>query len=79
MLYVKCTPRSKDQITDDQFGSKELLRIHVKGAINRIKSYRILKSVLPITVVHSCDDIVRTCAGLCNLKSLLFKNSITAE
>ena len=55
------------------------LRIHVERAINRIKSYRILKSVLPITVLHSCDDIIRTCAGLCNLKLLLFKNSTTTE
>ena len=58
------------------------LRIHVERAINRIKSYRILKSVLTVTVLHSCDDIIRTCAGMCNLKSfkiVLFKNSTTTE
>ena len=36
-----------------------------KRAINRIKTYRIFKSVLPITMLHHADDIVRTCAALC--------------
>ena len=44
------------------------IRIHVERAINRIKTYRIFKSVLPITMLHHADDIVRTCAALCNLK-----------
>ena len=44
------------------------LRIHVERAINRIKTFRIFKSVLPITMLHHADDIVRTCAALCNLK-----------
>ena len=55
------------------------LRIHVERAVNRIKSYRVLKFVLPITVLHSCDDIIRTCDGLYKLKPLLFKASTTME
>ena len=55
------------------------LRIHVERSISRIKSHRILKSVLPVTVLHSCGDIIRICAGLRNLKPLLFKNSTTTE
>ena len=47
------------------------LRIHVERAINRIKFYRILKNTLPITMLHHVDDIVKTCAALCNLKPLL--------
>ncbi len=49
------------------------LRIHVERAINRIKTFRILKSVLPITMLHHADDIVYTCAALCNLKPLLIQ------
>ena len=49
------------------------VRVHVERAINRIKNYRILKNILPITMVHHADDIVRTCAALCNLKPLLIK------
>ena len=31
---------------------------HVERAINRIKTYRILKTVLPITILHCGDDIL---------------------
>ena len=47
------------------------LRIHVERAINRIKTYRILKTTLPITMLHHADDIIRVCAALCNLKPQL--------
>jgi len=43
------------------------LRIHVERAINRIKTFRIFTSVLPITMLHHCDDIIRTFAALCYL------------
>jgi hypothetical protein len=49
------------------------LRIHVERAINRIKTYRILKTILPVSMLHHCDDIVLSCAALCNLKPLLIK------
>ena len=67
-----------------QFGSKENQKIAISGilverAINRIKNYKILKSFLPITVPRSCGDIIRTCAGLCDVKPFLFKNYTTME
>ena len=52
------------------------LRIHVERAINRIKTFRILKSILSITILHNIDDIVKPCAPLCSLKPFLFKDSI---
>ena len=52
------------------------LRIHIERDINRIKPFRISKSILPITILHNIDDIVKPCAPLCNLKPLLFKYSI---
>ena len=52
------------------------LRIHVERDINRIKGFRILKSILPITILHNINDIVKTRAALCNSKPLLFKDSI---
>ena len=54
----KCTPFS--QMTEvEAKKTKEVanLRIHVEPAINRIKTYRILKTVMPITMLHHCDDI----------------------
>ena len=47
------------------------LRIHVERAINRVKTFRILKSTLPITMFAHIDDIILTCAALCNLKPQL--------
>ena len=75
-LSVPPGARIKSQMTNSELRkTKQIanLGIHEEHAINRIKSYKILKSVLPITVLHSCDDIIRTCAKLCNLKPLLFR------
>ena len=70
-LSVPPGARVKSQMTTTECKrTKDVanIRIHVERAINRIKTYRIFKSVLPITMLHHADDIVRTCAALCNLK-----------
>ena len=78
-LSVPPGARAKAQMTTAECKTiKDVanLRIHVKRAINRIQTFQILKSRLPITILHNIDDIVKTCAALCNLKPLLFKDSI---
>ena len=70
-LSVPPGARVKSQMTTTECKrTKDVanIRIHVERAINRIKTYRIFKSVLPITMLHHADEIVRTCAALCNLK-----------
>ena len=47
------------------------LRIHVESAINCIKSFRILKNTLPISLLQHIDDILWPYAALCNLKPKL--------
>ena len=42
-------------------------RIYVEMAIRRLKSFRILKHELPLTLLSQIDDIVCICAALCNL------------
>ena len=49
------------------------LRIHVERPINRIKFFRILKGTTPVTMIQHTDDIISTCAALCNLKPKLIK------
>ncbi|XP_066925569.1 uncharacterized protein [Clytia hemisphaerica] len=77
LKYCKLTvppgARSKSQMTAEAKKTKEVanLRIHVERAINRIKTFRILKTVMPITMLHHCDDIVKVCSALCNLKPFL--------
>ncbi|XP_012562119.2 uncharacterized protein LOC105847239 [Hydra vulgaris] len=52
------------------------LRIHIERAINRIKTFRILKNVLPISMLYHMDDIILSCAALCNLKPALIKKIV---
>ena len=42
------------------------VRIHVERAIGRIKTFRILQGVLPISLAHVANEIFRTCAFLSN-------------
>ena len=38
------------------------LRIHVERAINRKKTFRILKGTIPVAMIQHVDDIILTCA-----------------
>ena len=40
---------------------------NIERATNRIKLFRILKGVIPVTMLHHIDDIVVTCDALPNL------------
>lgn len=50
------------------------LRIHVERAINRIKTYRLLKGTLLIKHKKCLGVIVTVCAGVCNLKGPLIRD-----
>ena len=47
-------------------------RILVEQVIRRLKTFRILQTELPITLVPSADDIIVVCAALCNLKKPIY-------
>lgn len=49
------------------------LRIYVEQAIRRMKTFRLLKYEVPLTLVHHLDNIVRVVAGICNLHFTLPK------
>ena len=74
-----CVPpgaRVKSQMTANECKKTKHvanLRIHVERAINRIKTFRILKNTLPITMLRHMDDIILACAALCNLKPCLIQ------
>ena len=48
-------------------------RIHVVRAIKRMKTFRILKNVFPLPLLPLADDIVRSCAALCNIQPPLLQ------
>ena len=49
------------------------LRILVEQVIRRIKSFRIIKYTVPISLVPSLDKILSVCCALCNLKKPIYK------
>ena len=83
LLYHRCTlsvppgARVKSQFSTDQCTmTKEIanLRIHVERAINRLKTFRILKTTFPLTMLPLADDIVRVCAVICNIQRPLIRD-----
>ena len=49
------------------------LRIHVERANSRIKNYRILKEILPITMMQHVHEFVLVCAAICNIRNVLIQ------
>ena len=68
-LVIPPGARGKEQSGPDVEKTKFIanLRIHVEWAIERLKRFRILKGVLPLVLLPLSDNIIMTCAGLCNL------------
>ena len=73
-LEIPPGARLKSQMTSAEVKkTKDVanLRIDVERAINRIKSFRILKNTLPVSLLQHIDDMLWTCAALCNLEPKL--------
>ena len=71
-LEVPPGARLKSQMTSAEVKKNKdaaNLRIHVERANNCIKSFRILKNTLPVSLLQRIDDVLWTCTALCNLKS----------
>jgi hypothetical protein len=49
------------------------LRIFVEQAIRRMKTFRLIKNELPISLLGNLDNIVTVCAAICNLYKPLCK------
>ena len=49
------------------------LRIHVERAIQRMKKFRLLQGVIPISIASVANQAVFVCAALCNLLKPLVK------
>jgi hypothetical protein len=49
------------------------VRIHVERAIGRMKTFKIIKGVIPLPLRWSMNQIIRVIAVLCNLQDVLTK------
>ncbi|CAH1233133.1 Hypp605 [Branchiostoma lanceolatum] len=75
-LLIPPGKRGSQQMTGEQVTkTKEIAnrRIFVEQAIRRLKTFRILKYELPITMLHQVDEMIQVCAALCNLQKPLVK------
>ncbi len=76
-LVVPPGARAKSQMTTTECSlTKEVadLRINVERAINRLKTFRILKNTLPLTMLPLAYDIIHTFAAICNIQPKLIKD-----
>ena len=72
-LQVPPGKQTKCQMTKKEVKKiKEIanIRIHVERAINRIKNYRILNGILPITMMQHVDEIALVFAALGDIKNV---------
>ncbi|XP_035663259.1 uncharacterized protein LOC118406967 [Branchiostoma floridae] len=75
-LLIPPGKRGSHQMTKAQVATTKKIanrRIFVEQAIRRLKTFRILKYEVPITLVPQLDDMVTVCAALCNLLNNLVK------
>ena len=75
-LFIPPGKRGQEQFTKaDVQKTKTIanLRIFVEQAIRRLKTFRIIKNELPISLIGNLDNIVIVCAALCNLYKPLCK------
>lgn len=76
-LHIPPGKRGKEQFTKSQVKKTKAvanLRIFVEQAIRRLKTFRLIKHELPISLLSNVDDIVIVCAAVCNLYKPLCKN-----
>ena len=69
-LHIPPGRRGQEQFTKaDVKKTKTIanLRIIVEQAIRHLKTFRLLKFELPISLIANVDDIVIVCAAICNL------------
>ena len=70
ILKIPSFTKGKSQLSGSEVDmSRQLsnVRIHVERVIGRIKKFRILQSIIPITLVDLIDDIMVTICGAVNL------------
>lgn len=69
-LYIPCFTKGKKQLSACEVDTSRQLshcRIHVERVIGRIKQFKILQTVIPISQVKLLNDIIIVCSALVNL------------
>ena len=75
-LFIPSGKRGQEQFTKaDVQKTKTVanLRIFIEKALRRLKTFRIIKNELPISLIGNLDNIIIVCVVLCNLYKPLCK------
>ena len=75
-LHIPPGKRGQEQFSKSEVKkTKEIanLRIYVEQAIRRLKTFRLIKNELPISMLGNLDNIITVCAAICNLYKPLCK------
>lgn len=75
-LQVPPGKRGALQLTKEQTRKTKLIankRIYVEQAIRRLKTFRILKYEIPLTLISLLDDMLQICGSICNMYPPLVK------
>ena len=69
-LHIPPGKRGQEQLSKQEVTKTKTianLRIFVEQAIRRLKTFRIIKHELPVSLLSNIDDIITVFASLCNL------------
>jgi len=75
-LHIPPGKRGQEQFSKSEGKkTKEIanLRIYVDQAMRRLKTFRLIKNELPISMLGNLDNIITVCAAICNLYKPLCK------
>ncbi|XP_062609298.1 uncharacterized protein LOC134271054 [Saccostrea cucullata] len=76
-LNIPAFTKGKDQLSEEDVTETRRIatvRIHVERAIRRLKVFRILSQIVPVTSVKKLSKYLIVCAALVNLRSDLIKD-----
>ena len=74
-LTIPHFTRGKSQISAKEVPKKiSNVRIHVERVIGRLKDFRIMQSIIPITQVSLLDNVMIVIAALVNLNNSVVSN-----
>ena len=75
-LHIPPGKRGQEQFSKSEVKKTKVianLRIYVEQAIRRLKTFRLIKNELPISMLSNLDNIITVCAAICNLYKPLCK------
>lgn len=73
-LNIPAFTRGKDQLDEEDVTKTRRIatvRIEVERVIGKLKNFRILKEILPLTFAKKVDKIMTVCGALCNLQATI--------